>query len=104
MTPPRGLIALSGLIDHDVALLFAESLAALEVDTPVVIDLGKASVADADIAELIAEGIRQTVHRLGSVRVIGAPTAIRRRLHASVGLTIDDSTTSSPPDTPPRDV
>lgn len=98
----RGSIGLSGLIDGDVAAIFGESLAGLgEADLPIEIDLGRARVAEASIAQVVAEAIRQTALRLGAVRVISAPTAIRQLLTASPGLTVDDAEgpTSSPRET-----
>jgi hypothetical protein len=86
----RGSIGLSGLIDGDVAAIFGESLAGLgESDLPVEIDLGRARVAEASIAQVVAEAIRQTALRLGAVRVVSAPKAIRELLTKSPGLTVD---------------
>ncbi len=81
LEPRRGTIGLSGLIDGDVAALFGETLAGLQpADAPVLLDLTRARVEDPRIARAVAEAVRQATVRLGQIRLLGAPTALREAL------------------------
>lgn len=84
LEPRRGQVGLSGLIDGDVAALFLETLASLQpADAPVVLELSRARIEDESIAGVVAEAVRQATLRLGQVRVVGAPTSLRRALSAA---------------------
>lgn len=83
MVPRQASLALRGLVEADVAALFAEQLALLsEGDKPIALDFTRARMGEARATEIVAEAIRQTVERLGAIKVVGAPTALRTALQA----------------------
>ncbi|MFO0727066.1 MAG: STAS domain-containing protein [Myxococcota bacterium] len=76
-------LTLRGHVEADVAALFAEQLAELtEGDKPVALDFSSARIGEERATEILTEAIRQTAERLGSIQVVGAPTALRTALRA----------------------
>jgi ABC-type transporter Mla MlaB component len=76
-------LTLRGLVEADVAALFAEQLALLtESDKPVALDFAQARLEGDRAAAILTEAIRQTAERLGAIQVVGAPTALRTALRA----------------------
>ncbi len=75
-------ITLKGEIEHDIAALFVEQLAALsQEDTPLTIDMSQADIDEAKIVAELVKRIRETAARIGSLTLLEPPQVLAHGLY-----------------------
>ena len=83
-------LKIAGLLDEDLAALFAEQLSGLEESCA--IDLSEADIEDASVTAGLIDIIRSTARRVGGLTLVRAPQVLAHGLYR-IGAISDDCVT-----------
>ena len=83
-------LKIAGVLDEDLAALFAEQLSGLEESCA--IDLSEADLEDASVTAGLIDIIRTTARRISGLTLIGAPQVLAHGLYR-IGAITDDCVT-----------